>query len=831
MQFSSGELKLSQFNEAYFPEINHLTFEKNWSGDVFAPIFDELFEQESALFVVVGTDSGLLYEYVKNKVKHPDCKFVFIEFDSVIQKLGLQVSQKEELAKENQNVWLFDETFELLKLHSYFQTFVILRKVFASRSLAVAHAQPSSPYARLYQVCEAQIIALDKMEQPYEVKATFETERFLNAAQNLTPVKVLNGSLEGRDVVVIGGGPTLDDSIEWIRENQEKLVIIAAARVAQRMKNEGIQVDFFVTIDPYEWSFHSAKAVLEHYQDSILINAYHAQHRILSQWLGASCYLGELFGWQTDSGEENIEVQGPTVTNASVHTAVMLGASRVFLAGLDFCFAHGKTHESSSPEVQNANKLAHQGKMVLEDNAGNLTETREDFYLAQQTLQQNVADYAKFSKCEIISLGLHSAKIENVSYQPTQAITLAKASKTTFISEIRQQLTLTPMHKKTLVEKTLRHLEKQKKRFLNLNKLSTELVATASGVYRQGMIVEAKAKKFDKLHKKATLLIAEDKDFLTIYRAELFAETMRAFANSEAMTSEETLNELLRYYQGMKQVAKDFLSLIQQGIARCQQRLEELSPKSKPSKLYPLWDKRLEFGRAIEWQWLHPELEDEKELEILQQAIDAYEEYFEKAGHGWQKTLQKNTLDLSKLFERANNAYEKQNLTELQTILTHLNTADVSEIQSGQFDQVDFRNYLIAMSLELQEKPVEAFNLYEPIQDTQLRYLALQKMLSIAMSLQDYDVSLTVLERLVVINAEFMVNYADLLKLLGNLEGAIGVLQMYIQQFPESLSAKNKLAQWLLENQQAEQAKTVLQQVLSQDDTNQAAKALLKNCS
>ena len=127
------------------------------------------------------------------------------------------------------------------------------------------------------------------------------------------------------------------------------------------------------------------------------------------------------------------------------------------------------------------------------------------------------------------------------------------------------------------------------------------------------------------------------------------------------------------------------------------------------------------------------------------------------------------------------------------------------------------------MAAELMGNKIEAFNLYEPVKMSALRHIALKKMLPIAIELEDYPAALEVLDRLIKINLDYMVPYADLLAVLGNKAGAIEVMGMYLQKHPDKISIKNKMASLCLEIDQRELAEKLIKQVLSVDEDNTAA--------
>lgn len=811
----------NRYNESYFYEVNRLTFEKASSEDVLAPHYQTLVKEEEALFVVVGTDSGLLYQYIKAHIKHKHCQFVFIDFDEVIDATGL--------ADESGEIWqgqvrLVNQDFNFMRLTADFNSYIMRRRIHLIKSLAVMDAEPGSPYAELWNKIEVGFVNYCRSEFNVQSNKVFEEQRLLNAADNWLPAIEIDSSLEGREVIILGGGPTLDDAIDWVRENQDKLIIFAAARIAKRLEREGILVDFFVTVDPFPWNFDNSKAVLGASDYSILAHSFHAQHRLLSQWNGLAMYMGQKYAWYDETAKANIDTLGPTVTNSALHLACTLGATRVFFAGVDFCFARGKTHESGSDDAKHADTVSHHGKARLEDNAGQMTETADDFFSAKLAMENMIRYYLGHKPIEFISLGLHSAKMDNVTYQDCYELVLQSESKQTLMTEIKLNLTLTPQEKYALVQKTQKELKKQKRRFEKLHKQTKETCLLTDKLYdSNGQPIDKNTAKLKKFRKKIDHLVGRDGDMLASYQAAFFADVFKPIENEAAMTPEEVVQQLKAFFGGVEKVSGHLVSLLNQGLDRAQLRLDELDTQSKPSQCIDRWRQWDEFGRALQWKSWHPMALSESESHILQDAIDRFQSEYEKTDHLYTQMLQKNVSNVSALLARANNAFALKNSKDIADLIDHVETLDSAEASQKQ----DFLTLLKGMLHELQGEAVEAFNLYETVASPALKHIALKKMLPIAMELKDFDAALIVLERLCQISLEYMVSYADLLGLLGNKKAAIEVLMMYLGQFPDRPSVKNKLAQYCIDEGQLDQAKAQLESVLAKDENNRTAQHLM----
>lgn len=816
------ELTQNKFGESYFPEVNRLSFEKNASDDVLAPHYESLLNEEEALFIVVGSDSGLLYQYIQEHIRHKHSQFVFIDFDEVIEAA--------QLAGDNKEVWegqvrLVNQDFELIRLTAEFNSYIMRRRIHLIKSLAVMDSEPNTPYADLWEQIEVKFVSYLRSEFNVQSNKVFEEQRLLNAVDNWVPAVEIDKSLEGREAIILGGGPTLDDAIDWVRENQDKLIVFAAARIAKRLEREGILVDFFVTVDPFPWNFDNSKVVLGASDYSILAHSFHAQHRLLSQWNGLAIYMGEKYAWSDENAKTNIDTLGPTVTNSALHLACSLGATRVFFSGVDFCYAGGLTHESSSDEAKHSDTVSHYGKARLLDNAGQLTETGDDFFSAKQAMENMISYYLLHKPIEFISLGLHSAKMDNVVFIDCNEIELHSESKQALMTEIKLNITLTSQEKFSLAQDTQKLLKKQHKRFKKLYKQAKETRMLASKIYdaKTGLPNEKNAVKLKKYRKKIDYLVGRDGDMLASFQSAFFADVFKPIDDEGAMTEAEVVQQLEAFFGGVEKVSEHLVSLLKQGLERAELRLDELNTQSWPSQCIDRWRKWDEFGRALQWQAWHPvELPDAEEA-ILQGAIQQFQSEYEKTDHIYTQMLQKNVSNVSALMARANNAFALKNCEEIQKLIEHVETLDSAQAEQKE----SFLTLLRGMVEELNNDPVTAFNLYETISAPVLKHMALKKMLPIAMDLKDFDAALIVLERLCGISIDYMVSYADMLKLLGNTAAAIEVLKMYLDNQPNRLSVQNKLAQYYIDDSNFSEAKLVLEGVLAENAENRTAQHLL----
>lgn len=149
----------------------------------------------------------------------------------------------------------------------------------------------------------------------------------------------LDGMFSGEEVIVCGSGISLSDGIKEIKSMTKRPVIISCGSSLPRLLEEGIIPDFFAVID--------ANPPLEQFRclEKISLPLFYqnrASKDLLFLHNGPKIYMGTSRGWQIEDALMNQAEResfsfdaGYHAGNFGVHIALSLGASRVFLVGMD----------------------------------------------------------------------------------------------------------------------------------------------------------------------------------------------------------------------------------------------------------------------------------------------------------------------------------------------------------------------------------------------------------------------------------------------------------------------------------------------------------------
>jgi hypothetical protein len=176
--------------------------------------------------------------------------------------------------------------------------------------------------------------------------------RNLAAIRDLPGIQALEGILAAREgktgipVFLAAAGPTLERSGPFVSEIARRCVIIAVDTSLRFLLNLGAEPDFVVSVDPQYWNFRHldrTRAPGTHLIAESAVSPPCLRHPFRGCFLCGSLFpLGRFI-------EDRVDPKGDLGSGGSVATSAWdfarhLGASAVWIAGLDLSFPELKTH-------------------------------------------------------------------------------------------------------------------------------------------------------------------------------------------------------------------------------------------------------------------------------------------------------------------------------------------------------------------------------------------------------------------------------------------------------------------------------------------------------
>jgi hypothetical protein len=250
---------------------------------------------------------------------------------------------------------------------------------------------------------------------------------------------------------VVANGPSLDQSIDFLRERQNDAVIFASGTAFQSLLKAGIKADFHVLVErtrsTYDFLVETTDpAVLKH-TNLLTVDVMYPEVLKLYQWVGMSLKGPEaatLFcqneGLRQHRRIPSLPNGGPLVANTSLSFANMMGFEEIYLFGVDNGYpvdgdSHSKLSVYIDPKYENRFKLNLKGEFELPGNLGGKVRATSLLLTAKNQMDTLVA---RFKDHAIYNVG-QGALIKGAEplHEDDVLVPRYKGNKTELIEQIK----------------------------------------------------------------------------------------------------------------------------------------------------------------------------------------------------------------------------------------------------------------------------------------------------------------------------------------------------------------------------------------------------------
>lgn len=205
--------------------------------------------------------------------------------------------------------------------------------------------------------------------------------------------------------IVVAGGPSLDDSIEYIKGQQGKKKIISASTTYGKLVSEGIKVDFVAVIDPQNRTYGHMLGVEDISAKLIMTDT--ANWQFGAGYKGDK-YLVEIAGnyYSSKHGNDREWYSQGTVTAFCIDIAVYAGAKKIELAGVDLSYPKDHSHATGTMDDE---KIDYSAMIKVKSVDGGEVYTDSILYSYISDLEDQVTRY---SNVDFYNLSEHGALIK-----------------------------------------------------------------------------------------------------------------------------------------------------------------------------------------------------------------------------------------------------------------------------------------------------------------------------------------------------------------------------------------------------------------------------------
>ena len=808
MQLQSNILNnfaISRFNEYYLPSVNRNTFEGIDSRTLYDRKFGTLFNQKDKLNIIIGMDSGLLANYILElKEGIPDgSKFVFIELSTILPLLLIDIPSELRSKLVITDESGLDELFKQDDIKLFIAKGEY--RLIPSSSVSSRHIDD---YNTLLNTVESRL-----RNEYFDNSVNFTQKIFVrtqleNIADNHTQAKELRNTYREMTCIVIAGGPSLDDAIQWIKENQNSLYVIAVSRIAGKLARFGINVDIVVCVDPQDFSFDVSRGMFELNEKTLLVHSYHVNPKVLSQWQGDCYYMGQRFPWNNDKDFDNIPTVGPTVTNSAVRLAIEMGFKQVLLSGVDFCYSKsGYSHASGTVEASLGPSLGHD-TLWVNTYAGYQAETLIQLKQAMESLENEAKTYPHV---DIINLSSNAACIEGIPHQSTKKITLTPLEKSKLLSD-SQFNTI----KENDLNKAYSECKNIRNELIKLQHLVTDAKKLASKLNLDSKKSSSTLEKIDKIEFKINKKYKNLSQLVKFYGYFEFSKFLTT-REVESWTQPQINQMTERYYEAFLSSCNQVFKLIESACNKLQDRIMELG-NTPFNTLAEQWKRDNQPGRCFIWKKMHPDYSFSADEKLFWMELnELYQLSLTQVRQVYVETLNTGSAmeHVYTKILRLNKSKSHQGLA----LLTH-NLMPLTEK-----DPEAKRLYHLALSFQLclEQQPQQALDALLALPEELCTEMELKHIVLLALKLGKLELAEDTLVKILTHSDEYMPQYAHILKLRGKIQESVNVYLDYLEKYPSDTQTWIKLGLFMVELGQAEGAHTAFSNALKAAPDNQVA--------
>lgn len=766
----------NKFNENYLYSVNRNSFTQSSSTTIYKKHFQQQLNQKNTFYVVLGSDSGLLIRFIDQHFPEGSC-FLFIELDEHVEKISSSLPKLENSERiQVSSLKNWKETAKDLEVDTY----IYLEKVCYIKSLSAIDLH-NIEYHYTDRVLEAEL-----QETIFHISTSLRNQEFIkqqlaNVSENITPVSILKKKLIGKTCIILAGGPSLDESLEWVKKNRTHLVVIAVSRISKRLQFSEITPDIVVAVDPIHNSFEVSREMLLFPPSTLFIHSNNVNSGLPSQWSGKSLYLSDILPWESNLNCKNFDGEGPTVTNTAISIAIFMGSKSLLLLGVDLCHSKlGVSHASKSTEAEiTGENLSFIGPSI-QTYAGDTVQTTVQMILAGKAINQQAKD-AKKNQVSIFNLSKNAARWDAIEFRSPSSIQLeiTRDSFCTDFIDTCNDKRLT--HSKSLLKDVSQMITNCK----SIHKLAKKALAHNVALFSKKGSEQAQfihKIKMDNIEKQIDTKYKCTASFIKEYGIQFFIKCVQP-TNKQEWDDNVVEETGMIYYKAYIKSSEQAIQLLTTTKNRLLSRIDEYSLKPDIKKIISQWHLDNQPGRYHAFKSIQKsqskKLSHNEKL-ILEKQHELFNKLL-KNDTSFKKNLAK-VSPLKGIKTKVLLLFKQQDIESLKHMTQGL--YKLAE-KNGDIESASYYYLSQAYLLSLTQQYQEALLSFEEVGADNLEEDELKQIAHLALKLRMPDLAESSLAMLINFNDVYLPRYAQLLEIIGKEKLAIDAYIQYLETYPK----------------------------------------------
>jgi len=808
------------FGDRYLYSINREDFNQKGADATYQAKLQPSFFREDTLHLVIGTDSGLLPNYLLKKGIPKGSRYLFIEPEFVLKR----IKQTKALTANRIHAGTPSNIFKVLNEETELgeSFYFFLGNVQLHRSIAATKAHLED-YDDIYNQIDEEQQVRSKFHRLTGNTQLHKINTLLNSASSFHPAHCIKGIFGGKTAVIIAPGPSFDNHISWLKTNRDKLVIISISRVCATLVKNDITPDIIVSIDPITLNYKQSIQMLN-FTDSLFVHSSHCNFNMTSLWPDKKIYMGSLVPWASKINEPSIPSRGYTVSNIALDLADWLGANQIVLLGVDMCLNRSGDMYTKS-EANHAYPITPR-LMRVTTNDGESSMSIPDYTESARGIAIQAEEFLE-KGVQVINPSKKAMKIDFVEHIATDEIQL-QALDEPAIETINHHLETSDK------EQHWRKLEKEIRRMLTqLQSIEKRVDSGRSIIKKIKSGTKEKGNPYSKL-RKINSQLAENEN-ATFVKVMNWVDFARISLILESEQENSTIQGQERYFEVFSESLDKLKNTLRLPLQYIHLLRKEFRAPPTDGPNIEEWKHFLEqntfdidydaSGICFHWHQLYPEKFGALSLE-KQQGISVAEKPFVD-GLTISKSTEKTAWTSAQVEKNLGNA-----LTLLHKFHQDKDTEGIDFLISAlnRYPKEDTAAHIHlckGLYAEFKNDTDRAVNEYQSvlnITDAKTLPQALKQLFEICVDRNDLDNAIVALEALSEISPPHLAPYADILSIYGNTESAIDNYIKYLHHFPSDPDIPGKLAELLVADDQIDLLIKVCDELLSNNSKSELIK-------
>lgn len=244
-------------------------------------------------------------------------------------------------------------------------------------------------------------------------KRIHEINFWRNIKSDAKLVSQFDTSSLSKEYVIIGAGPSLDETLEFVEQSKGKRTIVAVGTVFKKLIEKNIIPDMVVIMDPQERTYKQIEGIEDQKVPMLIC--------LSAFWKFAATYQGDKYLIPTvllpemveyaKQKNENMWGTGGTVTSLAMEAAIQFGATNVYLVGVDLAYPGGITHASNTMDrgVKNTDRMT-----PVKSVTGDIVYTEPNFILYREWIEERIKETPHIKYYNMSKIGAHIEGAENL---------------------------------------------------------------------------------------------------------------------------------------------------------------------------------------------------------------------------------------------------------------------------------------------------------------------------------------------------------------------------------------------------------------------------------